>query len=124
MDINEKMNIAVENDDLNKIENLTSNANNFYMKCSNFNIWNGTISYEWRWVDISNVHKDYYMDLNGDAQEYVGQLKEYKDLDIDAMEEAHDNKAEAYQKKHYGMELNNNNWRLNMFIKEKNIHEF
>ena len=43
------------------------------------------------------------MDLNGDAQEYVGQLKEYKDLDIDAMEEAHDNKAEAYQKKHYGM---------------------
>ena len=103
MDINEKMNIAVENDDLNKIENLTSNANNFYMKCSNFNIWNGTISYEWRWVDISNVHKDYYMDLNGDAQEYVGQLKEYKDLDIDAMEEAHDNKGEAYHKKHYGM---------------------
>jgi len=87
MDINEKMDNAVINDDFNKIESIALNPKNAYVKCHDLNVFSGISSYNYRWVDISNVidQEDYFEDLNSDCQDYVMSLNKYKDMDFDKM---------------------------------------
>ena len=86
MDINEKMDEAVINDDFNSIENIALNPKNAYVNVGKFNIFNGKFWREWEWVDISSVinKEDYFEDLNGDCQDYVMQLDKYKNMDNDS----------------------------------------
>ena len=85
MDINEKMNNAVINDNFNTIESIALNPKNALVRVSCFNIFTGKLHYEQKWVDISNVGEEYFDDLNGDCQDYVMQLDKYKDLDYDSI---------------------------------------
>ena len=84
-DINETMDNAIIEDDFNKIENIALNPKNAYVKCHDLNIWTGKSSYTHRWVDVSNVGKDFWDDLNSDCQDYVMSLDKYKDLDYDSI---------------------------------------
>jgi hypothetical protein len=96
MDINEKMNNAVINDNFNKIENIALNPKNAYVNVGKFNIFNGKFWREWEWVDISNVinQEDYFEDLNSDCQDYVMSLDKYKDMDYNKMVEIYDKPIE------------------------------
>ena len=94
MDINEKMDNAVINDDFNKIESIALNPKNAYVNVGKFNIFNGKFWREWEWVDISEVGKSYFDDLNGECQDYVMSLPKYKKLDYDKMVEIYDNDVE------------------------------
>ena len=81
MTINEKMNNAVINDNFNTIESIALNPKNAYVNVGKFNIFNGKFWREWEWVDISEVGKSYFDDLNGECQDYVMSLPKYKKLD-------------------------------------------
>jgi len=94
MSTNETMNKAIESDDFNKIENIALNPKNAYVNVSKFNIFNGKFWREWEWVDISEVGRSYFDDLNGECQDYVMSLPKYKKLDYDKMVESYDNEVE------------------------------
>jgi hypothetical protein len=83
--INNKMDQAIMNDDFDQIEKIALNPNYAYVKCSQFNIFTGKLTFINKWVDISNVGKEYFEDLNGDCQDYVMSLDKYKDVDYDTM---------------------------------------
>ncbi len=89
MDINEKMNNAVINDNFNTIENIALNPKNAYVNVSKFNIFTGKAWRVWEWIDISSVinKEDYFEDLSGECQDYVMQLDKYKNMDYDKMVE-------------------------------------
>ena len=70
-DINEKMEDAICNDDFNTIESIALNPKYAYVKCSNFNMYTGDITWTKRWVDISNVGEDYFEDLAQHAEYMV-----------------------------------------------------
>ena len=94
MSTNETMNKAIESDDFNKIENIALNPKNAYVNVGKFNIFNGKFWREWEWVDISEVGRSYFDDLNGECQDYVMSLPKYKKLDYDKMVESYDNEVE------------------------------
>ena len=94
MSTNETMNKAIESDNFNKIENIALNPKNAYVNVGKFNIFNGKFWREWEWVDISEVGKSYFDDLNGECQDYVMSLPKYKKLDYDKMVESYDNEVE------------------------------
>ena len=96
MDINEKMDNAVINDDFNKIESIALNPKNAYVKCHDLNVFSGISRYNYRWVDVSNVinKEDYFEDLNSDCQDYVMSLDKYKDIDYDKIVEIYDKPIE------------------------------
>jgi hypothetical protein len=98
-DVNEKMDIAVESDDFNKIESIATNPKNALVRVGCLNIFTGKHHYENRWTDISEVGKEYFESLSGDCQDYVMQLDEYKKLDYDKLVETYDNKVEQYELK-------------------------
>jgi len=94
-DVNEKMNDAICNDDFNTIESIALNPKYAYVRCSQFNMYTGDITWTKRWVDISNVGEDYFEDLNGDCQDYVMDLPQYKDMEYEKMVEEYDKPIEA-----------------------------
>ena len=73
-DVNKKMDDAICNDDFNTIESIALNPKYAYVKCSQFNMFTGDVSWVKRWVDISNVGEDYFDDLNGNKGigQYIG----------------------------------------------------
>ena len=95
-DINETMDQAVINDNFNQIENIALNPKNAYVKCHDLNVFTGKSSYNYRWVDISNVidQEDYFEDLNSDCRDYVMQLDKYKDMDYDKIVDNYDKPIE------------------------------
>ena len=84
-EINEKMEDAIYNDDFNTIESIALNPKYAHVKCSQFNMYTGDVTWTKRWVDISNVDEDYFEDLSSDCQEYVMSLDKYRDMDYDTM---------------------------------------
>ena len=90
MDINEKMNNAMIDDDMNTIDNIALNPKNAYVKCHDLNIWNGKASINYRWVDVSDVFKELWEDLNSDCQDYIMDLPKYKKMDYDKMVKSYD----------------------------------
>jgi len=83
--INDKMDQAIINDDFDQIESIVLNPKHAYVKCSEFNIFTGKLTYVNKWVDISNVGEYYFEDLSGDCQDYVMNLPKYKDMDYDQL---------------------------------------
>ena len=105
-DINETMDNAIIEDDFNKIESIALNPKNAYVKCHDLNVFNGTSRYTHRWVDVSNVGKDFWDDLNSDCHDYIMELSKYKDMDYDKMVESYDNeveKTDPYNLKSFGL---------------------
>ena len=83
--INDKMDQAITKDDFDQIESIALNPKNAYVKCSEFNMFTGKLTYVNKWVDISNVGEYYFEDLSGDCQDYVMSLPKYKDMDYDQL---------------------------------------
>ena len=86
-DINEKMDEAVINDDFNSIESIALNPKNALVRVHEFNMFTGQGRFVKKWVDVSSVinQEDYFDDLNGDCQDYVMSLDNYKNMDYDKM---------------------------------------
>tara|TARA_R110000787_G_scaffold213176_1_gene322749 strand:+ start:285 stop:620 length:336 start_codon:yes stop_codon:yes gene_type:complete len=105
-DINETMDNAIIEDDYNKIESIALNPKNALVRIHEFNMFTGQGRFVKKWVDISNVFKDFWDDLNSDCQDYVMDLPKYKDMEYDAMIEDYDNVAEKtdpYNLKSFGL---------------------
>ena len=97
--INEKIDETVMNGDFDKIESIALNPKSAYVKCKGLNIWNGTLTTENRWVDVSDVFKELWSDLSSDCQDYVMSLDQYKNMDFDTMLKKYDDKTYAWIKK-------------------------
>tara|TARA_R100001129_G_scaffold23315_1_gene14846 strand:+ start:352 stop:702 length:351 start_codon:yes stop_codon:yes gene_type:complete len=97
--INQKMDQAVMNDDFNEVEKIALNPKNAYVKCHDINLFTGKSTINYRWVDVSNVNKEYFDDLSGDCQEYVMSLDKYKDMEYEKMVEEYDKPIEAKNQK-------------------------
>ena len=102
-DINEKMDQAVINDDFDKIESIALNPKNALVRVHEFNMFTGQGRFVNRWVDISNVNKEYFEDLSGDCQDYIMSLDKYKDMDYDTIVGLYDEPIE--QKNNKELEL-------------------
>tara|TARA_B110000211_G_scaffold214023_1_gene255075 strand:- start:350 stop:724 length:375 start_codon:yes stop_codon:yes gene_type:complete len=83
--INEKMDQAVINDDFDKIESIALNPKNALVRVHEFNIFTGVGRFVKKWVNVSDVFKEYWDDLNSDCQDYVMDLPQYKNMDYDKM---------------------------------------
>jgi hypothetical protein len=97
--INNKMDQAIMNDNFDQIEKIALNPNYAYVKCSQFNIFTGKLTFINKWVDISEVGKEYYDDLNSDCHEYLNQCDKYKHLDYETMVDTYNNEVEQYELK-------------------------
>ena len=109
-DINETMDHAIIEDDFNKIESIALNPKNALVRVHEFNMFTGQGRFVNKWVDVSNVFKDLWDDLNGDCKDYVMDLTKYKDMEYDAMVEDYDNttydwikKTDAWNLKGFGL---------------------
>ena len=94
MDINEKMDNAVINENFNTIEKIALNPKNALVRVHEFIMFTGQGRFTKKWVDISEVGKTYFDDLNGDCKDYIMDLPKYKKLDYDKMVEIYDNEVE------------------------------
>ena len=83
--INDKMDQAIINDDFDQIEKIALNPNYALIKTTQYNMFTDQVNFVNRWVDISNVNKEYFDDLSSDCQDYVMSLDKYKDMDYDTM---------------------------------------
>ena len=94
--INDKMDQAIINDDFDQIEKIALDPNYAYVKCSQFNIFNGKLTFINKWINISNVidQEDYFEDLSSDCQDYVMSLDKYKDMDYDKIIDDYDRPIE------------------------------
>ena len=96
MDINEKMNNAIINDDIDSIEKTVSKG---YAPVRVM-LLNGCT--ETRWVDTTELHKTYYDDLSSDEKDFV--IDTYKDKFngkkwLDNLMAYHDKKVETWELK-------------------------
>ncbi len=57
--INEKMDQAIIDDDFNKIESIALNPKNALVRIHEFNMFTGQGRFVNKWVDVSNVFKDF-----------------------------------------------------------------
>ena len=101
--INEKMDQAIINDDFDQIEKIALNPNHALVKTTQYNMFTDQVNFVNRWVDISNVNKEYFDDLSSDCQDYVMSLDKYKDIDYDTMVGLYDEPIE--QKNNKELEL-------------------
>jgi hypothetical protein len=101
--INDKMDQAIINDDFDQIEKIALNPNYALIKTTQYNMFTDQVNFVNRWVDISNVNKEYFEDLNSDCQDYVMSLDKYKDMDYDTMVGLYDEPIE--QKNNKDLEL-------------------
>jgi len=109
-DINETMDNAIIDDDFNKIESIALNPKNALVRVHEFNMFTGQGRFVNKWVDVSNVFKELWDDLNGDCHDYIMDLSKYKSMDFDKMVEDYDNttyewikKTDAWNLKGFGL---------------------
>jgi len=108
--INEKMDQAIIDDDFNKIESIALNPKNALVRIHEFNMFTGQGRFVNKWVDVSNVFKDFWDDLSSYCKDYVMDLAKYKNMEYDAMVEDYDNttydwikKTDAWNLKSFGL---------------------
>ena len=97
--INDKMDQAIINDDFDQIENIALDPNHALIKTTQYNMFTDQVSFVNRWVDISNVNKEYFDDLSSDCQDYVMSLDKYKNMDYDTMVGLYDEPIEEKNNK-------------------------
>jgi hypothetical protein len=98
-DINETMNEAVTNDDFDQIENIALNPDHALVRMTQYNIFTDQVSFINKWVNISEVFKELWDDINSDCHDYIMDLPQYKNMDYDQMVEDYDHKTYEWIKK-------------------------
>ncbi len=98
-DLNEKMEEALTEDNFNTIENIALNPNNALVRTTQYNMFTDEVSFVNKWVDISDVFKELWDDLNSDCHDYIMDLPQYKNMDFDKMVEDYDHKTYEWIKK-------------------------
>lgn len=84
---NEKINEYIEQGSIDKI----ASSGLVPIRRPVVDLWHGKIThYETVFVDTSEVYKEYFTDLSGDAQDFVMQLNCYKSMDYDSMVDHYD----------------------------------
>ena len=97
--INEKMDQAIINDDFDQIENIALNPNHALVRMTQYNMFTDQVSFVNRWVDISEVFKELWDDINSDCHDYIMDLPQYKNMDYDQMVDDYDKKTYEWIKK-------------------------
>ena len=97
--INDKMDQAIINDDFDQIENIALNPNHALVKTTQYNMFTDQVSFINKWVDISEVFKELWDDINSDCHDYIMDLPQYKNMDYDQMVEDYDHKTYEWIKK-------------------------
>ena len=98
-DLNETMDEAIINDDFNKIESIALNPNHALVRMSQYNMFTDQVSFVNKWVNISEVFKELWDDINTDCHDYIMDLPQYKNMDFDEMVEDYDCKTYEWIKK-------------------------
>ena len=98
-DLNETMDEAIINDDFNKIESIALNPNHALVRMSQYNMFTDQVSFVNKWVNISEVFKELWDDINTDCHDYIMDLPQYKNMDFDQMVEDYDCKTYEWIKK-------------------------
>ena len=97
-DLNETMDEAIINDDFNKIESIALNPNHALVRMSQYNMFTDQVSFVNKWVNISEVFKELWDDINTDCHDYIMDLPQYKNMDFDQMVEDYDFKDQKQKK--------------------------
>ena len=97
--INDKMDQAIMNDDFDQIEKIALNPNYALVKTTQYNMFTDQVNFVNRWVDISEVFKELWDDLNSDCHDYIMDLPQYKNMDYDQMVDDYDKKTYEWIKK-------------------------
>ena len=97
--INDKMDQAIINDDFDQIENIALNPNHALVKTTQYNMFTDQVSFINKWVDISEVFKELWDDINSDCHDYIMDLPHYKNMNYDQMVEDYDKKTYEWIKK-------------------------
>ena len=97
--INEKMDQAIINDDFDQIESIALNPNHALVRMSKYNMFTDQVSFVNKWVNISEVFKELWDDINTDCHDYIMDLPQYKNMDFDQMVEDYDHKTYEWIKK-------------------------
>jgi hypothetical protein len=97
--INDKMDQAIMNDDFDQIEKIALNPNYALVKTTQYNMFTDQVNFVNRWVDISEVFKELWEDLNSDCHDYIMDLPQYKNMDYDQMVDDYDKKTYEWIKK-------------------------
>ena len=97
--LNEKMDEAIINDDFDKIENIALNPNHALVRMTQYNMFTDKVSFINKWVNISEVFKELWDDINSDCHDYIMDLPQYKNMDFDKMVEDYDHKTYEWIKK-------------------------
>ena len=97
--INDKMDQAIINDDFDQIENIALNPNHALVKTTQYNMFTDQVSFINKWVDISEVFKELWDDINSDCHDYIMDLPQYKNMNYDQMVEDYDKKTYEWIKK-------------------------
>ena len=98
--INEKMNEAIINDDFDKIENIALNPNHALVRMTQYNMFTDQVSFVNKWIDVSEVFKELWDDINSDCHDYIMNLPQYKNMDYDKIVDDFDKP----------IEIKNNKW--------------
>ena len=109
-DLNEKMEEAIREDNFNTIENIALNPNHALVRTTQYNMFTDEVNFVNKWVDISDVFKELWDDINSDCHDYIMDLPKYKNMDFDQMLEDYDNttyewikKTDAWNLKGFGL---------------------
>jgi len=97
--INDKMDQAIMNDDFDQIERIALNPNHALVKTTQYNMFTDQVSFINKWVDISEVFKELWDDINSDCHDYIMDLPQYKNMDYDQMVDDYDKKTYEWIKK-------------------------
>jgi|TARA_R110001592_G_scaffold353399_1_gene652194 hypothetical protein len=109
-DLNEKMEEALIEDNFNTIENIALNPNNALVRTTEYNMFTDKVYFVNKWVDISDVFKELWDDINSDCHDYIMDLPKYKNMDYDQMVKDYDDvtykwikKTDAWNLKGFGL---------------------
>jgi len=97
--INDKMDQAIINDDFDQIERIALNPNHALVKTTQYNMFTDQVSFVNKWVNISEVFKELWDDINSDCHDYIMDLPQYKNMDYDQMVDDYDKKTYEWSKK-------------------------
>tara|TARA_R110000803_G_scaffold47343_1_gene98806 strand:- start:39 stop:389 length:351 start_codon:yes stop_codon:yes gene_type:complete len=97
--INDKMDQAIMNDDFDQIERIALNPNHALVKTTQYNMFTDQVSFINKWVNISEVFKELWDDINSDCHDYIMDLPQYKNMDYDQMVDDYDKKTYEWIKK-------------------------
>ena len=97
--INDKMDQAIMNDDFDQIERIALNPNHALVRMTQYNMFTDQVSFINKWVNISEVFKELWDDINSDCHDYIMDLPQYKNMDYDQMVDDYDKKTYEWIKK-------------------------